>query len=83
MQVRSTPSRLGPVYTRRTLCRNYAALCLGHTLLVVALMPLVALQGSVSAWWWSWTYPRDPNSDQGALLLFGFYGSAALSALVS
>lgn len=82
-QVRSTPSRLGPVYTRRTLCRNYAALCLGHCMFVVALMPLVALQSSVSAWWWSWSYPSDPNSDAGALLLIGFYGTASLSAFVS
>ncbi|XP_034237571.1 UNC93-like protein [Thrips palmi] len=81
--VRSTPSRLGPVYTRRTLCRNYAALCMGHTMFVVALMPLVALQGSVSAWWWSWSYPSDPNSDAGALLLIAFFAAAALSALVA
>ncbi|XP_052132841.1 UNC93-like protein [Frankliniella occidentalis] len=81
--VRSTPSRLGPVYTRRTLCRNYAALCLGHTMFIVALMPLVALQGSVSAWWWTWNYPGDPNNDTGALLLIAFFGAAALSATVS
>ncbi|KAK3919006.1 UNC93-like protein [Frankliniella fusca] len=81
--VRSTPSRLGPVYTRRTLCRSYAALCLGHTMFIVALMPLVALQGSVSAWWWTWSYPGDPNNDSGALLLIAFFGAAGLSATVS
>jgi len=51
LQVRSTPSRLGPVYSRRVLCRNLAALCVGHAMFSLALLPLLALQSSVTAWW--------------------------------
>ncbi|XP_069671527.1 protein unc-93 homolog A isoform X1 [Periplaneta americana] len=73
--VRSTPSRLGPVYSRRVLLRNFAALCLGHATVSAALLPLLALQASVSAWWWR------PGGDAGALLLAALHAAAALSSL--
>lgn len=50
--VRSTPSKYGPIYSRKVLCRNFGALCLGHMLITAALVPLFALQGSISAWYW-------------------------------
>ncbi|CAH0391777.1 unnamed protein product [Bemisia tabaci] len=37
--VRSTPSKYGPIYSRKVLCRNFGALCLGHMLITAALVP--------------------------------------------
>jgi hypothetical protein len=68
--VRSTPSRLGPVYSRRVLLRNFAALCLGHASVTGALLPLLGLQAAVSA-------------DTGALLLAALHAVASLSSLVA
>ncbi|XP_021936345.1 protein unc-93 homolog A isoform X2 [Zootermopsis nevadensis] len=68
--VRSTPSHLGPIYSRRVLLRNFAALCLGHVTLTAALMPLLATQAAVS-------------SDMGALLLAALHAMASLSSLVA
>lgn len=42
--VRTTPSNMGPVYSRRLLCRNYVTLCLGHGAAAAALVPFMALQ---------------------------------------
>lgn len=42
--VRTTPSNMGPVYSRRQLCRNYVTLCLGHGAAAAALVPFMALQ---------------------------------------
>ncbi|PSN37175.1 hypothetical protein C0J52_20662 [Blattella germanica] len=67
---RNTPSRLGPVYSRRVLLRNFAALCLGHATLTAAMLPLLALQAAVSAWW-----------AYGPILLAGLHAIAALSSL--
>jgi len=44
--VRTTPSNMGPVYSRRLLCRNYVTLCLGHGAATAALVPFMALQVS-------------------------------------
>lgn len=44
--VRTTPSNMGPVYSRRLLCRNYVTLCLGHGAAAAALVPFMALQVS-------------------------------------
>ncbi|PNF36999.1 hypothetical protein B7P43_G08046 [Cryptotermes secundus] len=68
--VRSTPSRLGPVYSRRVLLRNFAALCLGHATVTAALMPLLALQAAVSA-------------NMGGLLLSALHALASFSSLVA
>lgn len=68
--VRSTPSRLGPVYSRRVLLRNFAALCLGHTTVTAALLPLLALYAAVSA-------------NMGSLLLAALHALASLSSLVA
>nr|CAD7201998.1 unnamed protein product [Timema douglasi] len=83
--VRSTPSRLGPVYSRRMLLRNFAALCLGHSTVTAAFLPLLALQSSISAWWWprATTAVFRPNNDSGSLLLCSLFSVAALSSLVS
>lgn len=48
--VRSTPSHLGPVYSRPLICQNFVALCLSHGMLTVAFVPIVVLEGSISAW---------------------------------
>lgn len=80
--VRSTPSRLGPIYSRRVLCRNFAALCLGHVTITAALLPLLSLQSSVSTWWW----PHDSfqqSSDVGSLLLSGAFAVASVFTLFS
>ena len=71
--VRNTPSRLGPVYSRRVLLRNFAALCLGHATLTAAFLPLLALQASISTWWWP----------HGAILLAALHALASLSSLVA
>ncbi|KAJ9576175.1 hypothetical protein L9F63_006997 [Diploptera punctata] len=71
--VRNTPSRLGPVYSRRVLLRNFAALCLGHATLTAAFLPLLALQASISTWWWP----------HGALLLAALHALASLSSLAA
>ena len=68
--VRSTPSRLGPVYSRRVLLRNFAALCLGHATVTAALLPLLALYAAVSA-------------NMGSLLLAALHALASLSSLVA
>lgn len=85
--VRSTPSQMGPVYSRHVLCRNFAALCLGHAMITAAFVPLFALQASISSWWW----PQDgtsfipltvySNADVGSLLLSSFFALGALSSL--
>lgn len=80
--VRSTPSRLGPVYSRKVLCRNFAALCLGHVTVTAALLPLISLQSSVSTWWW----PNDSitqSSDVGSFLLCGSFAVASIFTLLS
>jgi hypothetical protein len=46
--VRTTPSNMGPVYSRRLLCRNYVTLCLGHGAAAAALVPFMALQVGIS-----------------------------------
>ncbi|XP_075217840.1 protein unc-93 homolog A [Lycorma delicatula] len=85
--VRSTPSRFGPVYSRKLLCRNFAALCLGHAMITAAFVPLFALQGSISSWWWP---PEDTslnptsfqlNADVGSLLLATLFALGSLSSL--
>ncbi|KAK7595348.1 hypothetical protein V9T40_013173 [Parthenolecanium corni] len=48
--VRSTPSHLGPVYSRPLICQNFVALCLSHGMLTVAFVPIIVLEGSISAW---------------------------------
>jgi len=68
--VRSTPSRLGPVYSRRVLLRNFAALCLGHATVTAALLPLLALYAAVS-------------TNMGSLLLAARHALASLSSLVA
>mgnify|MGYP006989423841 CR=1 FL=1 len=80
--VRSTPSRLGPVYSRKVLCRNFAALCLGHFTITAALLPLMSLQSSVSTWWW----PQNSlfqSSDIGSLLLSASFAIASIFTLIS
>ncbi|XP_022196896.2 protein unc-93 homolog A [Nilaparvata lugens] len=48
--VRSTPSSMGPSYSRQLLCRNLAALCLGHAISTAAFSPLLALHGSSASY---------------------------------
>ncbi|VVC39726.1 Hypothetical protein CINCED_3A002795 [Cinara cedri] len=85
--VRSTPSNSGPAYNRRLLCRNYVTLCLGHGAAAAALIPFLALQGSISAWWWPDQLKHVNGSlttvttDIGSALLSGMFGMAAVSAL--
>lgn len=52
--VRTTPSNMGPVYSRRLLCRNYVTLCLGHGAAAAALVPFLALQVSYFRFWAKW-----------------------------
>ncbi|CAH1393860.1 unnamed protein product [Nezara viridula] len=84
--VRSTPSKSGPIYSRRLLFRNFAALCLGHAMITAAFVPLFTLQGSISVWWWQTDYsflPKFfyPNYDVGSLLLTSLFAIGALSTL--
>ncbi|XP_050428070.1 protein unc-93 homolog A [Adelges cooleyi] len=85
--VRTTPSNMGPVYSRRLLCRNYVTLCLGHGAAAAALVPFLALQGSISAWWWPDQLKQNGGlatvtTDIGSVLLSAMFGVAALSALL-
>lgn len=86
--VRSTPSHLGPVYSRPLICQNFVALCLSHGMFTVAFVPIVILQGSISVWW----RPADSldreidiqtSFNAGSLLLATLYFLAAVSALAS
>ncbi|XP_060865393.1 protein unc-93 homolog A [Metopolophium dirhodum] len=84
--VRTTPSNMGPVYSRRLLCRNYVTLCLGHGAAAAALVPFMALQGSISAWWWPDNLKQNGGfttvtTDIGSILLSAMFGMAAMSAL--
>ncbi|XP_060853844.1 UNC93-like protein isoform X2 [Rhopalosiphum padi] len=84
--VRTTPSNMGPVYSRRLLCRNYVTLCLGHGAAAAALVPFMALQGSISAWWWPDNLKQNGGfttvtTDIGSVLLSAMFGMAAMSAL--
>lgn len=85
--VRSTPSELGPVYSRRVICRNFAALSLAHAMFTAAFVPLFALQSSISSWWWPPDGSSDIpasfnlNADIGSLLLAMMFAIAALSSL--
>ncbi|KAL0266512.1 UNVERIFIED_CONTAM: hypothetical protein PYX00_009026 [Menopon gallinae] len=78
--VRSTPSRFGPIYSRRVLCRNFAALCLGHATITAALLPLLSLQSSISTWWWPYDSLQD-KTEVGSLLLSGSFALASISSL--
>ncbi|XP_025412897.1 UNC93-like protein isoform X2 [Sipha flava] len=85
--VRTTPSNMGPVYSRRLLCRNYVTLCLGHGAAAAALIPFMALQGSISAWWWPNKLKQNGGfatvtTDIGSILLSAMFGLAAVSALL-
>ncbi|XP_050548915.1 protein unc-93 homolog A [Daktulosphaira vitifoliae] len=85
--VRTTPSNMGPVYSRRLLCRNYVTLCLGHGASTAALIPFLALQGSISAWWWPNELKQNSGfatvtTDIGSILLSAMFGMAAISALI-
>lgn len=80
--VRSTPSRLGPIYSRKVLCKNFAALCLGHATVTAALLPLMSLQSSVSTWWWPHNSIQQ-SSDIGSLLLSVSFAVASLFTLLS
>lgn len=86
--VRSTPSQFGPVYSRRVIHRNWAALCLANALLTSAIVPLLGLQSSISSWWWppgtwpsispQWFYL---SADIGSLLLASLFAIGSLSSL--
>lgn len=84
--VRSTPSKSGPIYSRRLLFRNFAALCLGHAMVTAAFVPLFTLQGSISVWWWQSDLNIVPNFlfpsyDVGSLLLTSLFAIGAVSTL--
>lgn len=86
--VRSTPSHLGPVYSRPIICQNFVALCLSHGIFTVAFIPIVILQGSITVWWRTNDIPNKENEIQtsfnsGSLLLALLYLLAAVSALFS
>lgn len=86
--VRSTPSHLGPVYSRPLICQNFVGLCLSHGIFTVAFIPIVILQGSVSLWWPPNDIQNKENDIQtlfnsGPLLLAVLYFLAAVSALFS
>lgn len=86
--VRSTPSHLGPVYSRPIICQNFVALCLSHGMFTLAFIPIVILQGSISVWWIpSDHYNREidirTSYNAGSLLLAVLYLLAAFSALIS
>ncbi|XP_054280247.1 protein unc-93 homolog A [Macrosteles quadrilineatus] len=86
--VRSTPSQFGPVYSRRVIHKNWAALCLANALLTSAIVPLLGLQSSISSWWWppgskpeispNWFYL---SADIGSLLLASLFAIGSLSSL--
>ncbi|XP_046682872.1 protein unc-93 homolog A-like [Homalodisca vitripennis] len=90
--VRSTPSQFGPVYSRRVIHKNWAALCLANALLTSAIVPLLGLQSSISSWWWppgggggtgtrisaKWFYL---SADIGSLLLGSLFAIGSLSSL--
>lgn len=86
--VRSTPPHLGPVYSRPLICQNFIALCISHGIFTVAFIPIVILQGSISAWWRPNDIQNRENDIQtsfnsGPLLLAVLYFLAAVSALFS
>ncbi|KAF6216669.1 hypothetical protein GE061_001015 [Apolygus lucorum] len=86
--VRSTPSKTGPIYSRRLLFRNFAALCLTHTMITAAFIPLYTLQGSLSIWWLQPEMSNvsqvfRPNFEIGSILLTSLFSIGALSALAS
>ncbi|BES90089.1 Hypothetical protein NTJ_02896 [Nesidiocoris tenuis] len=86
--VRSTPSKTGPIYSRRILFRNFAALCLSHTMITAAFIPLFTLQGSLSIWWLqpdfsAITQVFQPNLEIGSLLLTCLFATGSISALGS
>ncbi|KAL1114841.1 hypothetical protein AAG570_007665 [Ranatra chinensis] len=74
--VRSTPSESGPVYSRKLLFRNFAALCLGHGMVTAAVAPLLTLQASISVWRW-----EASSQDVGSWLLASLFAVASLSSL--
>lgn len=65
------------MYSRRVLCRNFAALCLGHVTITAALLPLLSLQSSVSTWYWG------NGEGPGANLLAASFIFASISSLAS
>ncbi|XP_024082911.1 UNC93-like protein isoform X2 [Cimex lectularius] len=84
--VRSTSSKTGPIYSRRLLFRNFAALCLGHAMITAAFVPLYTMQGSISVWWWQPNHSIitkyfHPNYDVGSLLLATFFSIGSISTL--
>lgn len=86
--VRSTPSHLGPVYSRQLICQNFVALCLSDGMFTIAFVSIVALQGSVSVWWKTNDSHEKETSTQtlmnvGSLLLALLYFLAAVSTLLS
>jgi hypothetical protein len=84
--VRSTPSKSGPIYSRKLLFRNFAALCLGDAMITAALFPLFILQGSISVWDWETPFLSSfllPDNNAGSLLLTVLFSVATLSTLGS
>lgn len=83
--VRNTHGRYGPVYSRKVLVKNLVVLCISHIAVSVTFYPFLALQSSVSVWY----YPL-PNSNAfypsnihvGSLLIALGYLFAALSTLL-
>lgn len=83
--VRNTHGRYGPVYSRKLLVKNLVVLCISHIAVSVTFYPFLALQSSVSVWY----YPL-PNSNAfypsnihvGSLLIALGYLFAALSTLL-
>lgn len=87
-QVRSTPSKLGPVYPRDVIHKNLAAICMANALFTSALVPLLGLQSSISSWWWPPENKADMSpqwffltADIGSLLLASLFAIGSLSSL--
>lgn len=82
--VRSTSSRSGPVYSRKTLIRNLVVLCASHMLIQSTFLPFLALQSSVSVWSMPLRNEVVPISIHvGSLLLTVLYFFAAASTILS